>query len=57
MANARSRWSYAEDRRLMKLAASGKSLEAIAELLKRPPATVRKMALRLSVSAKAKPKG
>jgi hypothetical protein len=53
MAKATTRWSFALDRRLKELAGSGKSLDAIADLMKRPPTTVRKMAMRLGVSVKA----
>jgi hypothetical protein len=42
-----ARWSYAEDRRLLALAASSKSLEEVAHLMRRSPAAVYKMALRL----------
>jgi hypothetical protein len=45
-----ARWSYAEDRRLLEFAASSKSLEEIALLMKRSPAAVYKVALRLGVS-------
>ena len=45
----RARWSYAEDRRLLEFAASSKSLEEIALLMKRSPAAVYKVALRLGV--------
>jgi hypothetical protein len=41
--------SYAEDRRLLKLAKSSKSPEEIARLLNRSPAAVYKMAIRLGV--------
>lgn len=51
---ARIRSSFAEERRLMQLAASGKSLEAIARLIKRPPKTVRRMAMRLGIFLKGK---
>jgi hypothetical protein len=39
-----ARWSYAEDRRLLEFAASSKSLEEIALLMKRSPAAVYKVA-------------
>ena len=42
-------WSYAEDRRLLKLAKSSKSPEEIARLMSRSPAAVYKMAIRLGV--------
>ncbi len=44
----RASWSYAEDRRLLELAAS-KSLEEVAYLMRRSPAAVYKMAIRLGV--------
>ena len=34
------RWSYADDRRLIQLAASSKSVNAIADEMNRPPETV-----------------
>jgi hypothetical protein len=49
--------SFAEQRRLIQLAASGKSLETIVRIIERPPETVLRMAARLGVSVKAKPKG
>jgi probable addiction module antidote protein len=51
------RWSYAEDRRLLKLAKSSKSPEEIARLLNRSPAAVYKMAIRLGVPLRLKAKG
>jgi hypothetical protein len=48
----KTRWSFAEDRRLIELAASLKSVEAVAAELKRSPATVAQMAKRLGVSLK-----
>jgi hypothetical protein len=53
----KTRWSFAEERLLMKLAASGESLDGIARTIQRTPETVRRMAKRLGVSLKAKPKG
>jgi hypothetical protein len=54
--------SFAEDRRLIQLAGSLKSLEAVSKRLGRKPEAVAKMAKRLGVSLKsdrpkAKPKG
>jgi hypothetical protein len=49
----RTRWSFAEDRRLIQLAASLKSLEAVAAELKRTPENVAQMAKRLGVSLKS----
>jgi hypothetical protein len=40
-------WSYAEDRRLLELATSSKSLEEIAHLMGRSPAAIYKVAIRL----------
>jgi hypothetical protein len=48
----KTRWSFAEDRRLIQLAASLKSLEAVADEMKRTPANVAQMAKRLGVSLK-----
>jgi hypothetical protein len=52
------RWSYADDRRLIQLAASSKSVKAIADEMNRPPERVTQMALRLGISLKSatKPK-
>jgi hypothetical protein len=49
-----TRWSYREDRRLIKLAALGKSLEAVADRMNRTQGSVVKTALRLGVSLKSK---
>ena len=49
----RNRWSFAEDRRLIQLAASLKSVEAIADQMKRTPERVAQMANRLGVSLKS----
>jgi hypothetical protein len=46
----RNRWSFAEDRRLIQLAATLKSLEAVADQMKRTPERVARMAKRLGVS-------
>jgi hypothetical protein len=45
-----ARWSFKEDRRLLKLAATSKSIEEIANLMTRKPETIRKVAIRLGVS-------
>jgi hypothetical protein len=45
--------SFAEDRRLKALAASLKSLEAVAKALERTPESVAKSARRLGVSLKS----
>jgi hypothetical protein len=45
-----ARWSFKEDRRLLKLAATSKSIEEIANLMSRKPETIRKVAIRLGVS-------
>jgi hypothetical protein len=50
---AKTRWSFAEDRRLMQLAASLKSLEAVADELERTPKNVARTAKRLGVSLKS----
>jgi hypothetical protein len=49
----RNRWSFAEDRRLIQLAATLKSLEAVADQMKRTPERVARMAKRLGVSLKS----
>jgi len=48
-----TRWSFREDRRLIELAASGKSLEAAADRMNRTQGSVVKAALRLGVSLKS----
>jgi hypothetical protein len=45
-------WAFADDRRLMKLAASSRSLEAVAKQMNRDPLTVAKIAKRLGVFLK-----
>jgi DNA-directed RNA polymerase alpha subunit len=56
---SKTRWSLAEDRRLIQLAASLKSLEAVADEMKRSLANVARTAKRLGVSLTrgARPKG
>ena len=49
----KTRWSYAEDRRLIQLAASSKSLEAIADEMMRTAGNVARIAKRLGVSLKS----
>jgi hypothetical protein len=46
------RWSFREDRRLMELARSSKSLEEVAKVTGRSPERIRKMAMRLGLSIK-----
>jgi hypothetical protein len=50
---SKTRWSFAEDRRLIQLATSLKSVEAIATKMRRTPANVVRMAKRLGVSLKS----
>jgi hypothetical protein len=47
------RWSYADDRRLIQLAASSKSAKAIADEMNRPPERVVQMAKRLGISLRS----
>jgi hypothetical protein len=47
------RWSYADDRRLIQLAAFSKSVKAIADEMNRPPERVVQMATRLGISLKS----
>jgi predicted transcriptional regulator len=47
-------WSFKEQRHLIELANSSKSLDEVAEAMGRKPKTVRKMAMRLGVSFKPK---
>jgi len=49
----KTRWSYAEDRRLIQLAASSKSLEAIADEMNRSPERVAQMVKRLGISLRS----
>jgi hypothetical protein len=49
----KTRWSFAEDRRLIQLAASSKSLKAVADELERTPKSVARTAKRLVVSLKS----
>jgi hypothetical protein len=51
---AKTHWSFAEDRQVIQLAKSGKSIETIATMMERPIKAVRRAALRLGVSVKAK---
>jgi hypothetical protein len=44
-----TRWSYADDRRFMEIAASSGSSDEIVSRTRRNPSTVRKAALRLGV--------
>jgi hypothetical protein len=53
MQKQKTRWSNAEDRRLIQLAASSKSLEAIAYELNRSPESVAQMAKRLRISLRS----
>jgi hypothetical protein len=46
-------WAFADDRRLMKLATSSRSLEQVAKRMNRDPLTIAKMAKRLGVSFKS----
>jgi hypothetical protein len=46
------RWSFREDRRLMELARSSKSLEEVAKVTGRSAERIRKMAMRLGLSIK-----
>jgi hypothetical protein len=49
----KTRWSFAEDRRFMQLAALLKSVEAVAAEMKRTSANVARTAKRLGVSLKS----
>jgi len=49
---ARNRWSFKEDRRLMKLARSSKSLEEVVKITGRSPNRIKQMAMRLGLSIK-----
>jgi hypothetical protein len=45
-------WSFAEQRRLIELARLSKSLDEVAKLTGRKPASIKKVALRLGISFK-----
>jgi hypothetical protein len=49
----RKGWSYKEDRRLSKLAGSGKTLEQIAKAMHRTPDGIRNRSIRLGISIKS----
>ena len=51
---ARKPWSFKEDRRLMELAKSSTSVEEAAKQLGRSPDAIKRMAMRLGLSLKAK---
>ena len=48
--------SYASDRRVIELAKASKSLEEAAQIMKRKPERIRKVAMRLGVSFKTEAK-
>ena len=48
------RWSFKEDRKLMELARSSKSLEDVVKVTGRSPDRIKKMAMRLGLSIKPK---
>ena len=45
-----SRWTFAESRRFIKVAASAKSLDEIVRLMGRSPRSIREAALRMGIS-------
>jgi hypothetical protein len=47
-------WSFKQDRRVMELAKTSKTLEEIAKTMNRTPDRIRKVAMRLGVSVKSK---
>jgi hypothetical protein len=47
-------WSYKEDRRLLELAKSGKTLEQIVKAMARRPDAIRNRSIRLGLSIKSK---
>jgi hypothetical protein len=53
----KTRWTFREDRRLIDVAASLKSLEAVATQMSRSKETVAKMARRLGISLEPEAKG
>jgi hypothetical protein len=46
-------WSFKDDRRVIELAKSSKTLEQIAKAMDRSPDRIRKVAIRLGVSIKS----
>jgi hypothetical protein len=50
------RWSFADQRQLLEIAASSKSFEEMVKRAGRNPDSVRKMAVRLGIRLKAKAK-
>jgi len=46
-------WSFKDDRRVIELARSSKTLEQIAKVMDRSPDRIRKVAMRLGVSVKS----
>jgi hypothetical protein len=49
-------WSFKDDRRLMELGRASKSLEEVVEETGRPPAFIKKKAMRLGLSFKSQAK-
>jgi hypothetical protein len=52
MAKTKGQWSFSDDRRLIQLAVSLKTLEAVADELKRTPKSIAQIAKRLGLSLK-----
>jgi hypothetical protein len=52
----KSRWSFKDDRRLMELARSSKSLEQVVRIVGRSPDAIKKAAMRLGISFKSRAK-
>jgi hypothetical protein len=50
------RWSFKDDRRLMELARSSKSLEQVVKIVGRSPQAIKKAAMRLGISFKSRAK-
>ena len=50
-------WWFKDDRRVMELARSSKTLDEIAKAMDRTPDRIRKAAVRLGVSVRTKPTG
>jgi hypothetical protein len=57
LAMVRKSWSFKDDRRLLELAKSKKTLEQIAKAMDRSPERIRKRAMRLGVSIKSQAAG
>ena len=49
-------WSFKDDRQLMELARTSKTLEEVAKMARRPPETIKRRTMRLGISFKSEAK-